>query len=227
MIAFLYYLRKSGSQKFNSLANFNKLKWLCFQKDLEPWPVSKNQFSEPMDHVSISAWEWKPLEQHRDLVPSPSQTERWLQVIMSGICKTSFRIRISRFSKRNSAKLSDSSSSSRSNCPYKSYGKSRFFDAERSYRTTNSSPSLGLIRSRFRTFLKAIARATSRRTKTRRLLKTTRTKPSTQSSLGCEGRRRAFRCRCLRSLITRPSRFAREPISNAEVELILSQANSR
>ena len=116
-----------------------------------------------------------------------------LQVIMSGICRTSFRVRISRFLKRNSAKLSDSSSSSRS-IGYESYGKSRFFDAKRLYRRTNSSssikPSLWLIRSRFRTFLKAIARATSRRTK-----------PSTQSSLGCKRRRRAFRCRCLRSLI--------------------------
>ena len=60
---------------------------------------------------------------------------------------------------------------------YESYGKSRFFDAKRSYRRTNSSssikPSLWLIRSRFRTFLKAIARATSRRTKSLRLLKTT------------------------------------------------------
>ena len=54
---------------------------------------------------------------------------------------------------------------------------SRFFDTKRSYRRTNSSssikPSLWLIRSRFRTFLEAIARATSRRTKSRRLLKTT------------------------------------------------------
>ena len=58
-----------------------------------------------------------------------------------------------------------------------SYGKSRFFDTKRSYRRTNSSSSikssLWLIRSRFQTFLKAIARATSRRTKSRRLLKTT------------------------------------------------------
>ena len=108
---------------------------------------------------------------------SPSQTEGWLQVIMSGICRTSFKIRISRFLKRNSPKLSDSSSSSRSKGAYESYGKSRFFDAKRSYRRTNSSssikPSLWLIRSRFRTFLTAIARATSRRTKSRRLLKTT------------------------------------------------------
>ena len=60
---------------------------------------------------------------------------------------------------------------------YESYGKSRYYDTKRSYRRTNSSssikPSLWLIRSRFRTFLKAIARATSRRTKSRRLLKTT------------------------------------------------------
>ena len=60
---------------------------------------------------------------------------------------------------------------------YESHGKSRFFDTKRSYRRTNSSssikPSLWLIRSRFRTFLKATARATSRRTKSRRLLKTT------------------------------------------------------
>ena len=128
-----------------------------------------------MDHVSIYAWEWKPHQQHRDLLVYHKQSVDY----MSGICKTSYRIRISHFPKRNSAKLSDSSSSSGSNLgTYKSYyGKSRFFDTKRSYRTTNSSslikPSLWLIRSRFQTFLKAIARATSRKTKTRLLLKTT------------------------------------------------------
>lgn len=48
------------------------------------------------------------------------------QLIVSGICKTSFRIRISRFPKWNSANLSDLSSSSRSKGAYESYGKSRF-----------------------------------------------------------------------------------------------------
>ena len=71
-----------------------------------------------------------------------------------------------------------SSSYKSSKGAYESYGKSRFFDAKRSYRRTNSSswikPSLWLIRSRFRTFLKAIARATCQRTKNRRLIKTTR-----------------------------------------------------
>ena len=54
----------------------------------------------------------KPLEQNRDLLVHHKQSAGY----MSGICKTSFRIRTSRFPKRNSAKLSDSSSSSRSNC---------------------------------------------------------------------------------------------------------------
>ena len=72
--------------------------------------------------------------------------------------------------------LSCSSKYKSSKGAYESYGKSRFFDTKRSCRRTNSSssikPSLWLIRSRFRTFLKAMARATSRRTKSRRLLKT-------------------------------------------------------